>query len=112
MPSPTMVQGLLGLFLRGVDPPATDLSAKIPPVQLLTSFSLRAILAARARGRGARVRVRGRKGLQEEGGRRSGEGGWNGEAAGRLRGEAETRRKTTTARGRTMAETESKRRGQ
>ena len=63
-------------------------------------------------GREARGGASGRKGPREEGRRRSGEVGWNGEASGRPRGEAKMGRRKTTARGRTTAETESRRREQ
>ena len=53
MPSPTTTRGLLGHFPRGADPPAIDRRATTPPVQSLTSSSLRAILAAGAGGRSA-----------------------------------------------------------
>ena len=61
MPSPTMARGLLGHFLHGADPPATDQRSTTPPVRLPTYFSLRAILAARARRSGARGRASDRK---------------------------------------------------
>ena len=51
MPSPNTVQGLLGHFPQVADPPANDPRATTPPVQLPTSSSLRAILAAVDGGR-------------------------------------------------------------
>ena len=73
MPSPTTMQGLLGLFTRGADPPANEPRATIPPVQSPTSLSLQAILAAGAGGRSARGGARGHRVPREVG--RSGEGG-------------------------------------
>ena len=63
-------------------------------------------MAAGDGGRSARVWASGRKGPREEGGRRAGEGGWNGDSAGHPRGEADKRRRKTTSRERKMAETE------
>ena len=68
MPSPTTASGLLRHFLRGADPSATDQYVTTPPVWLPTYSSLRAILAARDGGRGARGGANGRKGPREEGG--------------------------------------------
>ena len=110
MPSTTTTQGLLGIFLRGADPPATDLSATTLPVRSLTSLSLQEISAAGAGVRSVRGGASSRKGPQEEGGRRTGEGGRNGDAWGRTCGKAEMGRRTT-ARGRTTAEEERGRRG-
>ena len=61
MPPPTMARGLLEHFPRGADPPTTDQRASPPPIQSLTSLSLRAILAARAGGRGAQGGVSGHR---------------------------------------------------
>ena len=55
MPSPTTERGLLGIFPRGADPPATNQRATTLPVLSPTSLSLRAILAAGARGWGERL---------------------------------------------------------
>ena len=52
MLSPTTARGLLGHFLRGADPPATDQCVSPTPVRLPTSSSLQAISAAGAGGRG------------------------------------------------------------
>ena len=73
MMSPTTTRGLLGIFPRGADPPANNPRATTAHVQLPTSSSLQAILAAGARGRSARGGASGRRGPREEG--RSGEGG-------------------------------------
>ena len=43
MPSPKMARGLLGIFPRGADPPATAQRATTPPVQSPTSLYLQAI---------------------------------------------------------------------
>ena len=86
MPSPTMGKGLLGNFLCGADPPATDQHDSPLPVLLPTSLSLRAILATRAGGGGAgragghRILRDGRDGCRVEGGR--------GEIQGRMGNEA------------------------
>ena len=68
MPSPTTARGLLGLFPHGAYPPATDQRATTPPVQLPTSLSFRAILAAGAGGRGARGGASGRRIQKDSGG--------------------------------------------
>ena len=49
MPSLTTKRGLLGHFLQGADPPATDQHATTPPVRFPASSSLRVILAAAAK---------------------------------------------------------------
>ena len=67
MMSPTTARGLLGNFLHGADPPAADQNASPPPVQSPTSSSLRAILAAEARGRGAKGGAGEHKGLRDGG---------------------------------------------
>ena len=77
MPSPTIAQGLLGIFPQGADLPVTNPSATNPPVLSPTSSSLQAVSAAGAGGRGARGGASGRKSPREEGGRRAREGGWN-----------------------------------
>ena len=59
MLSPTTSRGMLGLFLRGADPPATDQRATTQPVRSPTSFYLQAILVARDGGGGARGGVGG-----------------------------------------------------
>ena len=64
---------------------------------------------ARVGGRNAEGGVSGHKGLREEGGRRTGEGGLNRDAWGRPRGEAETGQRKAT-RGMTTAEEEHGRR--
>ena len=112
MSSPTTTRGLLGIFPRGPDLPATNPSATTLPVQPPTSLSLRAISAAESWERGARGMANSRKGPREEGERRAGEGRWKGGAAGRPRGEADMGRRKTTAQGRTMVETERGRRVQ
>ena len=73
MPSPTTARGLLGHFLCGADPPATDQRAPPPPVRSQTYLSLRAISEARARGRGAQGGAISRRSPRD--GR--GEGGWS-----------------------------------
>ena len=70
MPFPTTMHVLLGLFLQGVDPPATNLSAPTPPVRSPKSSSLQEISVAGAGNRAqwvgrAAVRARGRKGGEE-----------------------------------------------
>ena len=98
MPFSTMARGLIGIFLRGADLPATNQRAKTPPVQFRTYLSLRAILAAGAGGRGAWGGAIGCKDLREEGGRNTGEGGRNRKKTGWPRGEAETGGATTRRR--------------
>ena len=73
MPSPTTTHGLLGIFPRGADPHANDPHATTLPVRSPTFSSLRAISAARARGRSTRGGASVRRGPREEG--RSEEGG-------------------------------------
>ena len=68
MLSPTTVRGLLGLFPRGAEPPATDQCETTPPVQSMTSLSLWAISAAG--GEGKRGEGRGERLQGPEGGRR------------------------------------------
>ena len=93
MPSPTNMRGLLGILPWGPDLPANNPLATTPPVRLLTSSSLRAILAAGAGGRSARGGASGRRGPREEG--RSGEGGeaesegWSGRSGDTLDAEKE-----------------------
>ena len=53
MPSPKTTRGILGHFPRGTDPPANNRRATNLPFRSPTSSSLRAILAAEARGRSA-----------------------------------------------------------
>ena len=67
MPPLTTARGLLGHFPWGADPPANDPRATTPPVQLLTSSSFRAILAAGAGGRSVRGGASGRRGPREVG---------------------------------------------
>ena len=77
MPSPTTARGLLGHFLRGVDPPATDQRAPTRPVRLPTSSSIRVILAAGAGGRCARGGSSGCRSPRDDGGGGAGSGGTN-----------------------------------
>ena len=70
MPSPTTERGLLGLFLRGVDLPATDQLATTPLVLYPTYLSLGAISAAGAGARGARGGASGLKSPRDGGGER------------------------------------------
>ena len=72
MPFPTTVQGLLGNFPRGADPPANDPCVKIPLVQLPTYLSLRAISMPGAGGRSARGGAIGRRGMRKVGRREEG----------------------------------------
>ena len=74
MPSPTTARGLLGDFPRSADPPAADQIVSLLPVQLPTSLSLQAILAAGARGGGARYGAGRRRSPRDNrgGGRRAG----------------------------------------
>ena len=58
---PNDYAGLLGHFPRGADPPANNRRATNLSVRLPTSSSLRAVLAARAGGRGVWARVSGRR---------------------------------------------------
>ena len=66
--SPNTARGLLGIFPLGADPPATDQRATTPPIRLQSSLSLRAILAAGARGRGAQGGVSGHRIPRDGGG--------------------------------------------
>ena len=68
MQSPAMASGLIGNFPRGADPPATDQHAPPPHIQLPTSSSLRAILAAEFGGRGAQGGASGHRSLRDRGG--------------------------------------------
>ena len=67
---PTKARGLLGIFPCGTDPPTTNQRDITPPVRSPTSSSLRAILAAGTRGRGAQGGVSGRRSPRDSGGRR------------------------------------------
>ena len=72
MLSPPTTRGLLGIFTRGADQPATDPGATTPPVRLPTSLFLQAILVTGVGGRSARggraaVRARGRRRGSEQG---------------------------------------------
>ena len=98
MPSPTTVRGLLGHFLRGADPPATNQRASTPPVRSPTYSSLRAISAAGARGRGARGGASSCRSLRDGGGGGAGSGRKNRNREGRTSGKpgAETRPTVTT----------------
>ena len=98
MLSPTMARGLLGIFLRGMDPPATNQGATTPPVRSPTYSSLQAILADGARGRGARGMASGCKGSRDGGERSAGEGGRKGYGTGQPCGESEIGAWTTAAR--------------
>ena len=111
MPSPTTAREILGHFLRGADPPAINQHASTPPVRLPTYPSLRAILAAGARGRGVWGGASGRKVPRDGGGSIAGEGGRNGNGTGRTRGELETKTRMTSTR-RTTAEQAHRGRGQ
>ena len=75
MPPPTTARGLLGNLPRGADLHTTEQSDSPPPVRLSTSLSLRAILAARARGGGARGKPGGRRFPRDGGGEGNGAGG-------------------------------------
>ena len=61
MPSPTTARGLLGIFLRGADPPATDQPTTTLHVRLPKSLSLQAISTDRAVGRGPWGGTNGRR---------------------------------------------------
>ena len=67
MPSPTTARGLLGHFMRGVDPPAVNQRVSPPPVRSPISSFLWAIPAAGAGVGGARGDV-GRRGSPRDGG--------------------------------------------
>ena len=99
MPPPTMYRGLLGHFLRGTDTPATNQSSAPPPVRLLTSFSLQAISAAGAGGRGVRGGASDRRSPRNGRGRGGRVEGRNMDREGRTSGEpkAKTRTRMTTA---------------
>ena len=85
MPSPTTARGLLGHFMRGVDPPAVNQRVSPPPVRSPISSFLWAIPAAGAGVGGARGDV-GRRGSPRDGG---GEGrGAGGEIQGRMGNDA------------------------
>ena len=75
MLSPTTARGLLGIFLRGTDPPATYQRATTLPIQSPTSSSLWSLLAAVAGERGARGKTSGRKSPRDGRGGSAGEGG-------------------------------------
>ena len=77
MPSPTMERGLLGHFLCGTDMPVVCQRASTLPVHSPTYLSLQPILAAGARGRGARGGTRGSKSPRNGGGGGRGAGGGN-----------------------------------
>ena len=96
--------GLLGLFLRGTDPPATNQRATTLPALLLKSLSLWAKSAAGAGGKGVQGGASGRKGLREEGGRSAGEGGMNEDVTGRPCGNMETGKRMMAARRRMTAQ--------
>ena len=87
MPSPTMERGLLRIFPRGADPTTTDHRATTSLVQLPTSFSLQAISAAGAGGRGAWGGASDRKSQRDSRGRSTGKGGRNETGKGQTRGE-------------------------
>ena len=73
MPSPTTSRGLLGLFARSVDLPASDQQTSPQPVRLTTSLSLREILAAEAGGGGTRGGASGHR-IPQDGGNGGGGG--------------------------------------
>ena len=60
MPSPTTARGILGQFEHGTNPPTVFHPISSPPVWAPIYFSLQAILAAGASGRGCRAWQGGR----------------------------------------------------
>ena len=75
MLSPSTARGLLGPFPRSAYPPSTDQRATTRPILFPTSLSLRAILAARFKGRGAWGGASGRRSLMDGGGDAPEQGG-------------------------------------
>ena len=96
IPSPTTARGLLGQFLRVMDPSAVNQRAIPVPVWLPTYLSLLSILAAMAGGGGARGGAGEHKSLRDGGGGARGTGGGsiyrrvaNQDTAGVAKGETE-----------------------
>ena len=83
MPPLTTAKFLLGHFLRGANPPATDQHASPPHLRSPAYFSIWAILAAEARGRGVVGRESGHTSLMEGRGDGAGAGGRTRDGKGR-----------------------------